>query len=43
MRDNRMFGERLVRAVLSTMLVVGLVGCFAPSKEIVEEAGNSQK
>ena len=38
-----MFGERLVRAVLSTMIVVGLVGCFAPSKEIVEEAGNSQK
>lgn len=38
-----MFGAKTVHVVVITALLGSVVGCVAPSREIVEEAGNTQK
>ena len=40
---RRMLSDRTIHAVLSAALLASLVGCSVPSKEILEEADNSQK
>jgi polysaccharide export outer membrane protein len=38
-----MFGAKTVHVVVITALLGSVVGCAAPSRDIVEEAGNTQK
>jgi polysaccharide export outer membrane protein len=38
-----MFGAKTVHVVVITGLLVSVAGCSTPSREIVEEAGNTQK
>lgn len=37
-----MFSAKTVRVVVVTALLGSVVGCFAPSRDILEEAGNTQ-
>ena len=43
MNPRTMFGAKTVHVVLITALLGSVVGCSVPSREIVEEAGNSQR
>ena len=43
MNPQTMFGAKTVHAVVMTTLLGSMVGCFEPSREMVEEAGNNQK
>ncbi len=40
---RRTAGHVTARAVLSVVLLAGFAGCFAPSREVVEEASSTQK
>ena len=43
MNPRTMFGAKTVHVVLITALLGSVVGCSVPSREIVEEAGNSPR
>jgi polysaccharide export outer membrane protein len=43
MNPRMMFGAKTVHVVVTTALLGSVVGCVAPSRDIVEEAGNIQK
>lgn len=43
MNPRTMFGAKTVHVVVITALLGSVVGCSVPSREIVEEAGNSQR
>lgn len=43
MMFRREFGDGTLHVMFSVILLVSLVGCSAPSQEIVEEASNAQK
>lgn len=43
MMFQREFGDGTLHVMFSVILLVSLVGCSAPSQEIVEEASNAQK
>jgi polysaccharide biosynthesis/export protein len=43
MNPRTMFGATTVHVVVITALLGSLVGCFEPARDMVEEAGNSQK
>lgn len=43
MNPRTMFGAKTVHVVVITALLGSVVGCSEPSREIVEEAGNTQK
>ena len=43
MNSRTMFGAKTVHAMVITALLGSMVGCFEPSRDLVEEAGNNQK
>ena len=43
MIDRSVHNRKAVRIVLSVIFLIGLAGCMAPSKEIIEEVGSSPK
>jgi polysaccharide export outer membrane protein len=43
MNPRTMFGAKTVHVMVITALLGSVVGCSAPSRDIVEEAGNTQK